>query len=191
MLEFIVVETLEVLDEAQVRERFKRRTSLPTVLNAQTQEFLGIAPITPAPKPSIGEDQVLVRGEVTQDVLGNYIRQWVIVDRYASEMDQIASEQQALADRFVRMQQEITEKTMARLDAFAQTRGYFSMLSLASYATTPDETWRAEAQHIIVLREATLKALYAIESAVLAGERPIPATFEEIESELPPLVWPN
>lgn len=82
----------------------------------------------------------------------------------------------------------------ARLDAFAATRRYSSINSACSYSTSTDPTFRAEGEYCVQVRDATYRKCYDLLGeympAVLAGERPIP-TWEEIEAQLPPLVWPD
>ena len=190
MQEFIVIDTAEVLSEAQVRARFKSQTSLPAVLGAATQEFLGIAAITPSPKPAREADQALEPDEVTQDALGNYIRQWRVVSRYASEEERAAAEQAAAAARFEAVKSEVLVRTAERLDAFAGTRNYSSMLSLCTYATSTNARFQAEAQYGVSARDATYARLYELLEEVTTGVRPAPTCFEDIEQELPALEWP-
>ena len=82
-----------------------------------------------------------------------------------------------------------SEATQQRLDAFARVRGYDGILSLCTYATDPDPVYSAEGQAGVVARSATWAALRAIRDAVLAGQRPMPGTWAEVEAELPALVW--
>lgn len=82
----------------------------------------------------------------------------------------------------------------ARLNAFAATRRYSSINSACSYSTSTDPQFRAEGEYCVQARDATYRKCYDLLGeympAVLAGERPIP-TWEEIEAQLPPLVWPD
>jgi hypothetical protein len=48
-----------------------------------------------------------------------------------------------------------------------------------------------EAAYFRDKRDLTWAKLYEIEGAVLAGERAMPTSFEEIEAELPELEWPT
>lgn len=116
---------------------------------------------------------------------GEWTQQWEVYDL---PPEQAASNQaqahQALMDR-------IAAETQARLDAFASTRGYDGMLSLCSYAASAIPKFAAEGSYGVSARDATWATLYDILAEVEAGTRPIPAGFEEIEPELPPLVWPE
>jgi hypothetical protein len=82
----------------------------------------------------------------------------------------------------------------ARLNAFAATRRYSSINSACSYSTSTDPQFRLEGEYCVQARDATYRKCYDLLAEympdVLAGKRPIP-TWEEIEAQLPPLVWPD
>lgn len=82
----------------------------------------------------------------------------------------------------------------ARLDAFAATRRYSSINSACSYSISTDPVFRAEGEYCVQARDATYRKCYDLLAEympdVLAGKRPIPS-WEEIEAQLPPLVWPD
>ena len=77
-----------------------------------------------------------------------------------------------------------------RLNFFAQMRGYDSILSLCTYATSTIESFRVEGQYGVQLRDAMWTKVYEILEEVETGLRPMPERYEDIESELPALVWP-
>lgn len=84
----------------------------------------------------------------------------------------------------------VTAAAQERLDAFARTRAYDGILSVCSYAADdPLPRFAAEGQRARVLRSATWAALYEMLAQVEAGTRPVPASFAEIEPELPALTW--
>ena len=86
---------------------------------------------------------------------------------------------------------EIMTATQQRLDTFAKTRLYDGVLSLCTYATSPNPKFQAEGQYGVEARDTTWATLYEIMEEVQAGTRPMPTGYADIESELPPLVWPN
>ena len=88
------------------------------------------------------------------------------------------------------IQAEFTGAIQARLDAFAQTRGYDGILSAATYATSTIPQFAAEGQYAVEARDTTWAKGYEILNAVLAGQRPMP-TLEEVFAELPVLEWPD
>lgn len=77
-----------------------------------------------------------------------------------------------------------------RLDGFAQEREYDGIVSLCSYATDPNPKFAAEGQRGVALRSATWAKSDQIRAQVLAGERPMPSAYADIEAELPALTWP-
>ena len=84
----------------------------------------------------------------------------------------------------------IVAGTQAHLDAFAKIRNYDGILSLCTYATSSVPKFRAEGQYGVQARDLTWAKLYEILAEVESGTRPLPAGFAEIETQLPPLVWP-
>lgn len=89
------------------------------------------------------------------------------------------------------LQNDIIERAQKRLDDFAKTRGYDGILSLCSYVSSPTPKFAAEGSYGIVIRDATWAKLYEILAEVTGGARQPPANFEEIELELPILLWPE
>ena len=76
----------------------------------------------------------------------------------------------------------------ARLDQFAQSRGYRHGDRLASYRGSSNATWAAEADRFIGLREATWTKFISISADVTAGKRAMP-TLDDLLLELPELTW--
>ncbi|UOA08314.1 hypothetical protein [Methylobacter sp. S3L5C] len=83
----------------------------------------------------------------------------------------------------------ITEATQKRLDDFAKTRNYDSILSACTYATSTVAQFAAEGQYCTGVRDTTWATLYQILADVEAGNRPVPTSYADIESELPNLAW--
>lgn len=77
-----------------------------------------------------------------------------------------------------------------RLDSFAGTRNYDSILSAASYVNSTNAKFAAEGKYCVELRDATWATAYQILYDVLEGARPEPESIEDIESELPTMQWP-
>ena len=77
-----------------------------------------------------------------------------------------------------------------KLDTFAKERGYDNVLSACSYATSTVPKFQLEGQTCVRLRDECWNCLFSIISDVRDGIREMP-TWEQIETELPALVWPE
>lgn len=77
----------------------------------------------------------------------------------------------------------------ARLDAFAQARGYDGILGLCTYVNDANQVFAAEARCGADLRSQTWATLWAYQRKVMMGELPVPATSEEVLAALPALEW--
>lgn len=83
-----------------------------------------------------------------------------------------------------------TSRIQSRLDNWAQDHGYDGILSAATYAASSVPKFAAEGQAAVAARDATWAMAAAITADVESGKRPVPTT-EELDAELPPLVWPK
>lgn len=83
----------------------------------------------------------------------------------------------------------VIQSTQDKLDSFAKTRNYDSILSACTYATSLNPKFKVEGQRCVELRDTTWEALYQILEEVQQGTRPVPSGFEDIEPELPVLTW--
>lgn len=85
---------------------------------------------------------------------------------------------------------QFTASIQLRLDDFARTRNYDSILSACTYATSTVAKFKTEGQACVNLRDTTWAAAYNILAEVQAGDRPMPASIADIEADLPAAVWP-
>lgn len=75
------------------------------------------------------------------------------------------------------------------MDEKVAERGYDSMLSAATYATSKNGRYGFEGKACVDWRDAVWDACYAILADVEAGNR-TPPTVEELLAELPAMEWP-
>ena len=85
----------------------------------------------------------------------------------------------------------VVEAVQARLDTFARTRNYDSILSACTYATSANPKFSTEGSYCVSLRDATWVKLYQILADVELGNRPPPNNVEEVMAELPQPTWPE
>lgn len=78
-----------------------------------------------------------------------------------------------------------------RLDAFARTRNYDSILSACTYAASQIPKFAAEGQAAVNARDQTWATLYTLLGEVQAELRPMPSSFADVEPLLPALEWPQ
>ena len=84
----------------------------------------------------------------------------------------------------------LTSAIQSMLDDKAKERGYDSILSLCTYATSTAAKFAAEGQAGVSWRDEVWAKGYAILADVESGSRAIP-TVDELLAELPNFVWPG
>ena len=84
----------------------------------------------------------------------------------------------------------LTSAIQSTLDKKAQERGYDSILSLCTYATSTAAKFSDEGQAGVSWRDEVWAKGYSILADVESGARAIP-TEAELLSELPNFVWPG
>lgn len=110
------------------------------------------------------------------------------------ERDCTEEETQEIQERTIpnpqAIQSEIIKAVQLRLDTFAQSRNYDSILSASTYATSAILKFQTEGQAAVNARDSTWATLYTILGEVQGGLRPMPVGYADIEAELPQLSWP-
>ena len=196
-MKYINTETNEYnITQSQIKA-LNPNTSFPKVFKAPAPYQTVFA----APKPAL---TLIERAqEITPELtsLGHYEQRWEVVPKFVEyaddddvvhtvaeqEAEAIAADAQTKAEQ---LQTSVEERTQARLDEFARTKTYDSILSACTYATSAVPRLLAEGQYCVSVRDETWSVLYTILGEVEAGTRPMPEGFDDIESELPELAWP-
>ena len=87
-------------------------------------------------------------------------------------------------------QQDFINAIKKLLHDMAVARNYESEYSIASYASSTNLVWKADAETFISWRDGVWLYAYSELALIQAGEKPIP-TIEEFIAGLPTIVWPN
>lgn len=182
-MEIRLRDTGQVVSEREFRQKHYS-TSFPSVLTADLLADFKADPVLASPTPQVSQYQSAYRNGVAQDSLGNWVHAWSIRDWTQEEIDEFNANQ-ALA-----LQNAVVSATQARLDTFAQTRNYDSILSACTYSSSAIPKFKTEGQYCVNARDATWATLYQVLAQVQAGELPMPTSFADIESLLPVLEWP-
>jgi len=85
----------------------------------------------------------------------------------------------------------IVKQIQLKLDAFARTRNYDSILSACTYATSNIPKFSTEGQYCVDARDSMWSAAYSVLADVNTGVIPIPESISDIEHLLPQLSWPE
>lgn len=73
----------------------------------------------------------------------------------------------------------------AKLDAYARAHGYDDIVSMSSYATDPDERYRAQSQTGVTLRSTAWRTLFDYFAEIAQCIKPVPKYYSEVVALLP------
>lgn len=155
--------------------------SYPTQPTDAALASWGVFLVAETARPACDPNTHKVVEQTPQRVGDAWQQVWAVVALSAEEV----------AERERQVRAEIADQVQQRLDTFAQSRGYDNIVSACSYATSQHPKYGPEGRYCVQAREQTWDALFVIEADVIAGTRPMPAGYDDIESELPALVWPQ
>lgn len=152
------------------------RTSFPKQPSASDMAAFNVYPVTEA-NPTVGDGQKLVKTWTPTLVSGDWVLAHQAVDLTAEEIDAIAAVVAANA------RQAMLSAIQSMLDDSSKSRGYDSIISECSYATSTG-TFGAEAQITVDWRDAVWTYVYSVQDAIIAESREAP-TIGEMLAELP------
>ena len=184
--------------EASIRAAYPN-TSFPIPF-APPEKY---AYVFPSPQPTFDPViEVAIETAPQFTSKGVWEQRWDVTSKFTEYTDEdgtvhTVEEQETAAiakaneEKLESLQRTVVFRTQERLDAFALTRNYSSILSATTYENSAIPKFAAEGAYAKQVRDATWATLYQILADVQAGTRPAPNSYEEIESELPPLQWPS
>jgi hypothetical protein len=188
-MEIRIRDTGQAMTESEFR-RLHRQTSFPSQLSAELLDSFGADVVMEGPQASNLEWwQYSTRSGVEQ-INGKWYTKYIAGPVFATQAEQDVYIAQKTADKTKAFIQSVQNQTQKALDDFAMTRGYNSMLSLCTYATSPHPKFSKEGQYGVEVRDAIWAKLLEVLEEVQAGTRPMPSDYTEIEAELPVLEWP-
>jgi hypothetical protein len=197
-MNYINKTTNEQVTEYQIYSLYPN-TSFPRPFVAP-EEF---ALIFPSPRIEYNQlIEILVQGIPVLGSKGNYSETWVIAPKFSEYTDEngtvITVEQQqtnAIAqdkiEKLVVLKASVVASVQKRLDEFAQTRNYDSILSACTYSTSNVVKFKTEGQFAVDARDSSWAILYQILADIQDGKRPMISSFADIELEFPTLTWPE
>lgn len=186
---YILVEDRLVTDD-QFKRSFENTSFPEGDISAAVLEALGAERVLEGAKPSLQPWQSAVI-DGTEVINGQRVTKYRITPEVGTqaETDAIAAWQAAKATA---LQNVMVMATQERLDNFAQTRGYDSILSACTYMDSSNPQFASEATYCLALRDRIWGKLNEMLAEVQAEKRPIPEGFADIEDELfdPTPEWP-
>lgn len=161
------------------------QVSFPKDITDACAAEYGVYPMQATAQPAFNPMTQSCTEATTVLVDGAWTQMWSVTDL---DPDTVAANQMLAV---AALQTDIVDQTQARLDAFARTRKYDSILSACTYATSAVPKFQGEGQYAVNARDSTWATLYTLMAEVQSGTRPMPTSFTEVETLLPALAWPT
>jgi hypothetical protein len=182
-MKYVNVNTQEILTINDIRS-LNPNTSFPEgEPNLEDFGYAFLVNVTPPTYNPIIERLVESTPELNI-VDGQWYQTWEIEDLPPEE----AAINQAAYEANLR--RTIVDAVMKRLDDFAATRNYSSIFSACTYVTSTVPKFQEEATYCVSARDNTWVTCYQILDEINAGTRPVPSGYQDIEGDLPELIWP-
>jgi len=174
---------------------------LPKIWTENTFNAVGADPVLPTPKPAITELQVVQPNGVEQDLQGNWVEAWLVVDKfsdYTDENDFLVTKAAQEATHLANLQAEANKQALdamvtaietliqARVDTYNEAQGvlFKNVDACAKYLNTPTYTHYQFCNDVIVWQTDVWEAARTIQTDVVAGNRTMP-TVDGLLAELP------
>lgn len=171
------------------------QTDLRNMSLAPEPDFQGAGPyviVKPSDKPTNFDARIQQVREGQPTLVENeWFQTWNILEIFSSDADKAAAIAASETAIKANLQLMVVMATQKRLDDFAAQRNYDGIMSACTYATSKITKFSVEGQYAVDVRDSTWSKLYSILAEVLAGTRPMPSSFADVESELPTLEWPQ
>lgn len=71
------------------------QVSLPRTWNQIVLDTLNVEAVLETPKPDVGPYQIVIRNGVTQDIKGNWVQAWTVVDMFSDDEEGTKAEKEA------------------------------------------------------------------------------------------------
>lgn len=179
-----LTEAIQITTHGNVEWDANNLCSAQALIRDGKADQFRVVPLLATEQPSFDPITQTVIRDGCEEVEGQWQYKWRIDDL---EPEQIEANTTANA---LNIQASIIQSVQARLDTFAQTKFYDGILSACTYATSSIPKFALEGQYAVDARDTTWATATGILEAVLAGTRPVPTGYAEIEPELPILAWP-
>jgi hypothetical protein len=179
-------ETAEILTGTQIK-----RLNTNVSFAPNTFSDLGWDEVKSTTKPEPTTELKVVYGNgVTQDADGNWVEAWAETDKFSGE-DKAEHEAKFLQAKAEALIASFQTSVQDRLDTFAKTKDYPHIARAISYIGDANAEFNADGIYCKGARGSTWTYLYGELAKVKAGTRALPASYEELEAELPLLEWPE
>lgn len=135
--------------------------------------------VTDVSPPTVDPRTHTVQEETPQLIEGSWKQIWSTRAATQQEQENMAAS----------LQSNFSDLIQKRLDDFAKTRNYSSILSAVTYEDDVNPAFAQEAEDAKRLRSETWTAAYVLLAEIEAGQRAIPSSISDIENDLPTLAW--
>ena len=184
MLPLIKIENGEIIKYPYSYDELKKdnpNISFPKYENMSEQEYanFGVYLVHPNTMPIVDPFKYTVVNDIPAIEDGLWKKQYIVQEKTEEEKEDFKN--------FI--QNRLSDGIKARLNEFAMSRGYDSIMSACSYTNSTVAKYREDAQTCVSLRDQTWSTFYDIIAEANSGTRNWPLEMQDIEDDLPALVW--